>query len=238
MLNDRRAACVLLLLLLAGCAGATSASRPAGAGSGPPLSITPGESRSVCQAAGSEAPPFESIFDAEAALRAAASVRAEGAVLFSAWTDSLGLPVGLHRLEHSLPDAAADELENALIPTLQGNPAHRRAAVRVRFDLVPGAPPRVRTAPSYECTPELVNRAEVAELLTQAAAGAQGRGTAQVWVFIGRDGAVRNARINQSAGSAIVDAIAVGIATRMRFTPATIDDQYVPVWIQIPVSVR
>jgi TonB family protein len=226
----------LIGLLIAGCSARIATG---GSAHAPPLSITGGSALPGCALSPADSvPPFAALFDESAALRVASSVQVPGALLLSVATDSLGLPYRIRRVEHSLPLSVATDLEHALVVTFVGNPDHRSAAMRVRFDLAPGEAPQVRTASTYHCPPKLINRREITDMLSQAATGAYGSGMAQIWVFANTQGFVQNARVFQSSGSDLVDAVAVGIATKMRFSPATVDDEAVPVWIQIPVAIR
>lgn len=61
-------------------------------------------------------------------------------------------------------------------------------------------------------------------------------GTVNVWLFIDETGAVANTRVNESSGYEEMDATALQVARRMRFTPAMNRDQRVPVWVAIDIN--
>ncbi|MGD2067934.1 MAG: TonB family protein [Gemmatimonadota bacterium] len=91
----------------------------------------------------------------------------------------------------------------------------------------------------YTVAPALVNRDEIARLLTvryppllrQAGIG----GTVRVHVFIDEEGRVQNAIIAATSNYPRLDEAALEVAGEMRFSPAFNRDRKVPVWISIPV---
>lgn len=109
------------------------------------------------------------------------------------------------------------------------------AAVR---DTIPGEP---RYTP-YDRPPELMNRQEFAAALGAAyppeakAAGVEG--TTVLWVYIGEDGVVRDARVTSPAGDDRLDDAARRVMMTARFTPALNKGEPVPVWIQLPITFR
>ena len=60
-------------------------------------------------------------------------------------------------------------------------------------------------------------------------------GTVRVWFFIDAEGRVQRTLIDESSGFDDLDAAALRVADRMRFTPAWNRDRRVPVWVSIPI---
>lgn len=54
-------------------------------------------------------------------------------------------------------------------------------------------------------------------------------------LLIGADGSVEQTRVVESSGFEEMDQAALNVARVMRFTPAYLGDQTVPVWIQMPI---
>ena len=92
----------------------------------------------------------------------------------------------------------------------------------------------------YTQAPSIVNRDEVVTimeeeyppLLRNAGVG----GTVKVWFFINEEGVVSDVRVDETSGEEALDAAAVRVAQRFRFTPAQNDGKPVPVWISVPVT--
>ncbi|NNM05230.1 MAG: M56 family metallopeptidase, partial [Gemmatimonadetes bacterium] len=92
----------------------------------------------------------------------------------------------------------------------------------------------------YTVRPDITNRSDVARaleadyppLLRDAGIG----GTVQVWIFIGEDGQVQNAQVDESSGHQALDEAAVRVANEIQFTPALNKDKPVPVWISLPIT--
>jgi TonB family protein len=61
-------------------------------------------------------------------------------------------------------------------------------------------------------------------------------GTAEVWLFIDRDGAVRQTRLRQTSGHDALDQAALRVADVMEFTPAYNREERVGVWIVLPIT--
>jgi TonB family protein len=88
--------------------------------------------------------------------------------------------------------------------------------------------------------PQLRNAPEVQEalrdhyppLLRDAGIG----GTAMVWLFIDRAGAVQEVRLQRSSGHEALDQGALRVAARMQFEPARNGDETVPVWVALPIT--
>jgi TonB family protein len=61
-------------------------------------------------------------------------------------------------------------------------------------------------------------------------------GTATVWLRVGTEGLVENARVYESSGDERLDEAALGVAETMRFAPARNRDQNVAVWVHQPIT--
>lgn len=87
--------------------------------------------------------------------------------------------------------------------------------------------------------PRLLNRAEVERALLRAwprmlrEAGVGG--TPTVWFQIDADGTVLRTELHESSNVAGLDAAALEVASVMRFAPAMNRDQYVRVWVSVPI---
>jgi TonB family protein len=88
--------------------------------------------------------------------------------------------------------------------------------------------PQLRNAPEVQQT----LRDHYPPLLRDAGIG----GTANVWVFIDRAGAVQEVRLHQSSGHEALDQGALRVAARMQFEPARNRDEVVPVWVVLPIT--
>ena len=92
----------------------------------------------------------------------------------------------------------------------------------------------------HSVAPVLVNREEVMKALQEAYppllrdAGIEGR--VLVYLFIEKNGGVKNLLINESSGHQALDMAALRVGAVMRFTPALNRDQPVPVWISLPIA--
>lgn len=92
----------------------------------------------------------------------------------------------------------------------------------------------------YTVRPELIDKAAAIEgversyprLLRVAGIG----GTVDLWIFVDREGAVRNARVAESSGRLELDRAAIEAARRFEFRPAFNRSEPVPVWISIPIT--
>ena len=106
-----------------------------------------------------------------------------------------------------------------------------------KLERVPVAPDAPAYTP-YTIKPVLLNRAEVARALVRAyprAARIQNReGRVLLWVYVDETGKVVDAHVQESAGRAF-DSAAVAVTRVMRFRPARLDKEAVPVWIRLPV---
>jgi TonB family protein len=99
------------------------------------------------------------------------------------------------------------------------------------------APP---TFTPYTVSPDIKNREEVAAALQRgypAALKEEGiGGTVSVWFFVGEEGTVQNAQVNESSGYRELDEAALSMASVVEFTPALNRDRRVPVWVSLPVA--
>jgi hypothetical protein len=186
-------------------------------------------------------PRFEMVFDTAGLLEAARSVEIAGSLLASFETDTLGLPLGLLLIESTLSHPDTEQLLESLFSTFRGSAAYGpgHTSGRIRLDLAPGTPPRARIGPRQLCDPVLLNRRQISAYLSDAAgANPNRRGRLMLWVFVETDGAVRSIQMREPSGYDYLDAVTVGIASRMVFHPALVDRTPLPVWIQIPFNVE
>ena len=92
----------------------------------------------------------------------------------------------------------------------------------------------------FTVAPSILNRQEVIEAmegqyppsLREAGIG----GTVRVYVFIGPDGAVQDARIDKGSGQSALDDAAIRVAEVFRFSPALKGDEAVAVWVSFPIT--
>lgn len=92
----------------------------------------------------------------------------------------------------------------------------------------------------YTVRPDIKNRSEIAgalevnypPLLRDAGIS----GTSTVWFLIDENGAVQEARINESSGHQALDDAALRVAEVIEFTPALNGDEAVAVWISLPIT--
>lgn len=92
----------------------------------------------------------------------------------------------------------------------------------------------------YTVGPEIVNRSEVQQALTDAypplLRDAGIGGTTLVWFHIDAEGEVTDVRVNRPSGSPELDRAALGVAEHMRFSPALNRDERVAVWVSFPIT--
>jgi TonB family protein len=221
---------VFCLVVLGACASAApdgSTVRPAASFS--PLDLSPWQppAGQECEVTRTDSlPSVGSVFDSAALVPSARSVRASGALLLSVGTDSLGIPSRFHQIDATLPPAEAEMLEDSLRVYFQGGAVF---GARVRIDVAPGSEPRFRIGSRQQCAPALRNRREIQRYMEDANQRAVRAGRVVLWVFVKEDGSVANARVVDASGNAFLDAVSVGIATQMKFHPALMDRQPVPV---------
>ncbi len=222
---------LLLLALAAGCSAAASSR----AGAAP-------------NAQGGRAPRavperliLTEVADSGALARALAAEPFVGAgsdtALLSVSYDSTGALVSVGFFHPAASEEQAERL-GAIIKGLLAAAARPKAhawALVIRGDV-----PRVLPfEPSGEAAPRMLNRSELARALQALAARPELRNReAQVWLYVGMDGAVKNARIVRTSGSVEADRALLEVARQARFEPARLDRFVVPVWIQFPLAIR
>jgi TonB family protein len=134
--------------------------------------------------------------------------------------------------------ATALSARDPLRPSSSGVPMSADVLSRVLPAQVDTPPPVPQFTPMTK-RPELINRAEVVDviassyppLLRDAGIG----GTAEVWLFVDTTGTVQRLQLNRSSEYPALDQAALQVAARMRFSPAMNRDSRVSVWIQVPV---
>jgi periplasmic protein TonB len=103
--------------------------------------------------------------------------------------------------------------------------------------------PDIASAPTFTpftVAPEIRNREEIIQLISavyppdlrDAGVG----GVVVVWFYIEEGGRVASTRVAQSSGFAPLDAAALQVSDRFVFSPALLNDQFVPVWVQFPIT--
>lgn len=99
---------------------------------------------------------------------------------------------------------------------------------------------RSPTVTPMTLAPRLLNGDEVARVLqrfyppTLRDAGIGG--TVHVWLFLDAEGHVVRTLVNESSGYGDMDAAALRVADRMKFSPAQNRDRPVPVWVTISIT--
>lgn len=61
-------------------------------------------------------------------------------------------------------------------------------------------------------------------------------GTVQMYAYVLEDGTVSDVRIDESSGNQAIDDAAIQVSMVLEYTPATLDGQPVPVWINVPIT--
>ena len=94
----------------------------------------------------------------------------------------------------------------------------------------------------YDVAPQLMNGQQVAiEMMGGYPPSLKSSGVSGLvvmWLFVDEKGGVKNATIKQSSGQKQLDDFATGLASMMRFSPATKGGVKVPVWIALPLRMR
>jgi protein TonB len=105
----------------------------------------------------------------------------------------------------------------------------------------PGVSPE--TEPSFvprDEEPVLRNRVDLLRELKQryppALREAGIEGTAVLYVYVSETGSVTNTRVKRSSGFPGMDEVAVDVLRHAEFTPASLRDEPVGVWIELPVK--
>lgn len=124
---------------------------------------------------------------------------------------------------------AAADAPNTL-PARQDTTCHSRIPWQFLPQRVYGTP--------YQRPPELLNRDEVRQELARewARVTSSPAGVAYVWLFLDECGQPRVVQLRRGSGNAGLDAAALRIAGRMRFSPADNGRFTVPVWICLPFA--
>ncbi len=237
------------VLVLGACApAAQSLASDSATASAPVLSLSewraPSGQRCVVRPEPTPLPAFGALFDSVAVAAVASEFPARGAALYSVAIDSLGILSELRLIESTLPEEEAVALQDTLIHFAKSGgsearevrPEVRNIHVRVRLDT--GGTPGMRVGYSEECPPEMRDRRHLERLLAEANARARRSGQVELWIFIGEDGRVRQARVVGSSGDTFLDGIAVGLVSQIEFSPALLDRKPVPVWTKFPITFR
>ena len=229
---------LLPVLALAGCAAATTTGSTVAAAR--PLEDTPwvANERQPCATIEAEVPSFGALFDSARVVRGLRTLRFEGTVLLSMATDSTGAVRHLRVIESALADEVAGPVYDTIAQAFAGGAEHRSVLGRLRVESRAGGDPSFRTGLSQECEPVLLNGGAVARYLQQAIAQTSERGRVILWAKVTEEGRVAEARVQESSGKEYLDAVSVGIATRMEFLPARLDRLPVPVWVALPFNMR
>jgi len=187
------------------------------------------------------------VLDSAALLQDVAALRLElprnARPLFSIRFDSTGALDTVRATLKSLPDTYARPVAAAIRARLRAQqPSRNGIFTYVRVIAGPGARvdrPRIR-----ERQPELVNRSQTAQLLSQAAQrhngvlqALGGRVTTLVRFRVETDGSADPSSIGimRSCGAPELDREAADAIERMRFRPAAIEDEPVRVWVTVPI---
>jgi protein TonB len=92
----------------------------------------------------------------------------------------------------------------------------------------------------YTVAPSIQNRGELVRLIRDsyppALRDAGIGGEVVVWFYIDETGGVQDTRVSRSSGYEALDAAALRVADRFRFTPALNRDNAVAVWVQFPIT--
>lgn len=89
-----------------------------------------------------------------------------------------------------------------------------------------------------QCAPSIPNERSVARRIAEEARdlNLQQRAVVRLFVFVERDGSVREVRVEETSGDATVDVAAASVFRNVRFTPARIEGMPVAVWARFPVT--
>jgi TonB family protein len=98
------------------------------------------------------------------------------------------------------------------------------------------------SATPYETRPELLDPPRFGALLMRSYPPALKKagvgGTAVLWVFVGRSGAVKSTRLLTSSGHEELDLVAREVLRQSRFAPARNQGRPVDAWVQLPVRLQ
>lgn len=196
-------------------------------------------------------PPFDVIADS-AAIHAALAAQWEavgaepGVAVLSVRADSAGAVRRADILETDLPAELARLIPAALDGRLEPrvertDSGPRRVGWHHRIRVMAGPAPGFAVGHVVACRPSLLNPDAVSNQISEdmRARGlpfTRGGRTAVVWIEVGVDGRPQQFRLTRSSGEAAFDDIALGVARRAVFRPATIDGSPVLVWVSLPIS--
>lgn len=182
--------------------------------------------------------PLSAFLDSAAAVTGAEALGAEGALLLSMATDSVGRPSRLRVIDSTLPEPVADSLRALLEDAFTGGSEARDLRRRLLVELS-GADPIFRLGSSQMCPPNMVNRSQISGFLEAAAKGSGAHyGTATIWMSVDERGTVQKVQLKQSSGDGLVDYIIMGIAGNARFNPGLLDRAPVPMWVSLAFMVH
>ena len=164
----------------------------------------------------------------------AAVAAGDSLTLTTYWDDKAGLRVWLDSVV--IADSVQREtMQGRVAVLLRNDPATGRH--RVVAHLENGAV-RMRARTFVTCRPVLINQPEIVGELQRAQRSLQRSGVVSVWLLVDETGVPSEVRVDESSGDTAVDALAVGVARVMRFTPAMNDGRAVRVWVQMPIEFR
>jgi TonB family protein len=192
-------------------------------------------------------PPIDAVLDSAALVRDVAGLRLElpkdARPLFSISFDSTGAVDTVRAMLPSTPAAYAEPVVAAIRARLRAQqPSQHGIFTYVR--VIAGPDARVDRPRIRERQPELVNRAQTAQLLSRAAQrhtgvlqALGGRVTTVVRFRVEVDGSAdpNSIGIVRSCGDAELDREALDAIELMRFRPAAIENEPVRVWVTIPI---
>lgn len=185
-------------------------------------------------------PLVNAVLDEAAVVEAARGIPgfedADSHYIVSVAIDSTGALSDLTSIESTFGPDREPELLDLVMPHVRGRPEAR--VRRFRVGVFGGAPATVVVGPVQACSPLLANRATITRLLARLAT--DGRvypgGSATVWIFVQKNGAPGEYRIDRSSGNGTLDQIAISVAREMRFLPARHEGVPHEVWISLPIN--
>ncbi len=151
--------------------------------------------------------------------------------------DSTGAPSAMIASE-ALDAAGRDRLEEILERHTRVTP-DRREPMSLEVGTWMGLAPR-RLERTQQCSPQVLNMAEIQRGLMQEAVRLDVEGQARVIVcmFVETDGTVGQARVYESSGRLNVDRATLDVMRGTIFSPARLEGIPLGAWVQIPVNVQ
>jgi len=118
-----------------------------------------------------------------------------------------------------------------------------RAALLAAALLLAAAPARAQGADEPETQPELLNARNMTRITSRAypaeVRGRRAPATVDVHMKILADGTVDSSSVSiATSPDPLFNAAAAKVAVQMRFKPATLGGQPVPVWVTVPITFR